>query len=161
MNLIISDANIFIDLDCAGLTALMFRLEIAFAVPDILYDTELRERHGELPGLGLRVMELSPELIDRTMALRSTYRLLSLNDLMALVLAQDERCPLLTGDRLLREAAKAERVEVFGLLWLMEQMYRSGLLSLDLMESAYQAMQDARRRLPVGEIRRQIERLKG
>lgn len=84
MNLIISDANIFIDLDCAGLTALMFRLEIDFAVPDILYDTELRERHGELPGLGLRVMEL-----------------------------------------------------------------------------AYQAMRDARRRLPVGEIRRQIERLKG
>jgi len=33
--LIVSDANIFIDMDCAGLTARMFRLPEEFAVPDV------------------------------------------------------------------------------------------------------------------------------
>lgn len=161
MTLIISDANIFIDLDCADITALMFQLEIDFAVPDILYATELSERHGELPGLGLQVKELAPAVIDTTTTLRNTYRRPSLNDLMALALAQHEECPLLTGDRLLREAAQAEQVEVFGLLWLMEQMYRSELLNVDQLEASYYRMLQARRRLPEVEINQQIERLKG
>lgn len=102
MALIISDANIFIDLNCADLTARMFRLNFEFAVPDLLYQDELSQHHPELPGYGLQIRPLGPELISLSQACRSNYSLLSIYDAFALILASHESAPLLTGDRNLR-----------------------------------------------------------
>lgn len=93
MALIISDANIFIDLDCAGLTARMFRLDIDFAVPDLLYQDELSHDHPELPGYGLQIRHLGPELISQSMACRDSYPKLSVYDAFALILAHNESAP--------------------------------------------------------------------
>ena len=42
MRLLISDANILIDMEVGGLTAAMFRLDgYRFAVPDVLFAEEL------------------------------------------------------------------------------------------------------------------------
>lgn len=62
MRLLISDANILIDVEVAGLTEVLFGLDHTFAVPDILYAEELAARHGRLIALGLEVMEPVPEL---------------------------------------------------------------------------------------------------
>ena len=50
---LISDANIFIDFECAGLTKPLFRLPMMIAVPDILFYEELEEMHSDLLSLGL------------------------------------------------------------------------------------------------------------
>jgi predicted nucleic acid-binding protein len=159
MALIISDANIFIDLDCAALTARMFRLGYDFATPGPLYEDELSQHHPELPALGLQVRPLEGHLIGRSVVIRQAYPGLSIYDVFALVLANHEAVPLLTGDGRLRSAARAERVEVCGTLWLMEQMFCQRLLTFDEMESAYDAMIQAQRRLPQAKIRSQLERL--
>jgi hypothetical protein len=44
--LLISDANVIIDMEVGGLIKQMFRLEYEFAVPDVLYEEELRENHS-------------------------------------------------------------------------------------------------------------------
>jgi len=62
--LLINDANILIDFDCCGLLEGLFQIPDELAVPDILFDEELKARHPELPGLGLRVMGLSGTAID-------------------------------------------------------------------------------------------------
>jgi predicted nucleic acid-binding protein len=160
MALIISDANIFIDLECAELTARMFRLDIDFAVPDLLYQDELSRDHPELPGYGLEIRQLGPELINQSMACRNSYPKLSIYDAFALTLANHESAPLLTGDGHLRTAAYSEDVQVHGTLWLMEQMLTQKLLTLPEMEAAYEAMLAAQRRLPEREIRRQLKRLR-
>ena len=59
MALIISDANILIDLECAELTPRIFRLDLEFAVPDLLYRDELSQHHGDLPALGLQLYEIN------------------------------------------------------------------------------------------------------
>lgn len=59
MALIISNANILIDLQCAELAPRTFRLDIEFAVHDALYRDELSQHHGDLPALGLQLYELS------------------------------------------------------------------------------------------------------
>jgi predicted nucleic acid-binding protein len=159
MALIISDANIFIDLECAGLTARMFRLDFDFAVPDLLYQNELSRDHPELPGYGLQIRPLGAELISRSMACRGSYPKLSIYDAFALTLARHESAPLLTGDRHLRKAASNEGVQVYGILWTMKQMLIQRLLTLPEVEAAYQAMIAAQRRLPVPEIKRQLKRL--
>ena len=52
MLLLISDANILIDIEFGGLVAPLFSLEYQFAVPDILFYEELDEQHRYLLGMG-------------------------------------------------------------------------------------------------------------
>ena len=70
------------------------------------------------------------------------------NDLFALVLAEKEICPLLTGDKDLKVAAESENVEVRGTLWLVSEMVRTGKISVQVARCAYQRMRSHGRRLP-------------
>lgn len=158
--LLISDANILIDMDVGGLLEAMFRLEEGFAVPDVLYIEELEEQHGELPALGLQVLPLQDEGVEAAMALLDVYHGPSTNDLFALQLARQENCPLLTGDGALREAATTEGVELRGTLWLVEAMVERNIISVDRASAAYDEMKRNGRRLPWPEVDKQIKRLR-
>lgn len=59
MLLLISDANILMDVEVGDLVAPMFSLGYQFAVPDVLYYDELEERHAHLLGMGLQPRTLS------------------------------------------------------------------------------------------------------
>ena len=61
--LLISDANVIIDMEVGGLIKQMFRLDYEFAVPDVLYEEELKENHANLPKLGLERLGLQPESV--------------------------------------------------------------------------------------------------
>ena len=74
MPLLISDSNIFIDMESGGLLKHMFRLPEEFAVPDVLYIEELSERHSNLPGYGLRVLGMDEQVITEAVRLRRAYR---------------------------------------------------------------------------------------
>lgn len=158
--LLISDANILIDMDVGGLLEAMFRLEEGFAVPDVLYMEELEAQHGELPGLGLKVLPLADEGVIAAIALQDVYHGPSINDLFALQLAKQENCPLVTGDGDLREAATAEGVELRGTLWLVEAMVERKIISVDKASAAYDEMKRSGRRLPWVEVDKQINRLR-
>ena len=96
MAILVSDANIFIDMDVADLTRSMFRLEETFATPDVLYNEELSEHHSELPGLGLRVEQLSSVAIADVDRMTLVHREPSTNDLFALALAKERQWALLS-----------------------------------------------------------------
>lgn len=155
--LIVSDANIFIDMDCAGLTARMFRLPEEFAVPDVLFMEELSTQHAELPGFGLRVLPLREEAIADAAQL-GKYRQLSQNDIFALALARQERSPLLTGDQRLRKAAETEGIDVRGTLWLVERLVNEGIISVAEAAKAYERMRQQNRRLPWDDVAKQLRR---
>lgn len=161
MALIISDANILIGFEHAGLTPRLFQLELELAVPDLLYHDELSKHHGDLPSLGLQLLELSPALISQAYEYRRQHPKPSIYDLFALVLSLDRECPLLTGDKALRLLASDKGIDVFGTIWLMEQLFNDKLITIDEMETAYDSMLDNQSRLPEREIRRQLTRLKG
>ncbi len=57
--LLISDANIFIDMECGGLLDRMFAVDYEFAVLDVLFEEELGAEHPDLPAKGLRVLGLT------------------------------------------------------------------------------------------------------
>lgn len=152
--LLISDANIIIDFDCCGLLEQLFRLDHEIGTPDLLYEQELKTRHPELPELGLKVMELSGNLIEQAWAMKQAYPAPSMNDLFTLCLAKDKASPLLTGDKQLRLAAETEQVQVKGSLWLAEQMVVKRLSSVEQMADAFDQMRDLGRRLPWSEVDR-------
>lgn len=159
MGLIVSDANIFIDMEVGGLTRLMFRMGEEIAVPDVLYEEELRQHHGDLPGHGLRIMEIRGEFMTEAVRLRAEYPAAGANDVLALALAKQERCPLLTGDAALRQAAQAEAVPVQGTLWIVGELFRLGLITHELATNAYARMKAEGRRLPWALVDEQLARL--
>jgi len=129
MPLLISDSNIFIDLISGDLLQIMFQLPEEFAVPNILYKEELAEQHSDLPGYGLKVLEIQGEFMMQAYRLRAEYKSPGQNDLFALALAKQEACPLVAGDRDLRNAAKEEGVELHGTLWLVDRMIDEKLIT--------------------------------
>lgn len=148
MQLLISDANILIDLEEGQLIELMFQLPYQFSIPDILFVEELEDEHAALLGYGLQLAELSSVTMTYALELIPRYSKASRNDCFALALASQENCTLLTGDRELKKAAEAEAVVVSGTIWLIEQMIHQGLINVDQARQAYQNMRAAGRRLP-------------
>jgi predicted nucleic acid-binding protein len=156
--LLISDANVLIDMETGGLLRHMFRLAATFAVPNILYEEELREYHPELQKLGLQSRELGEKAVDYAVTLTAAHRNsgASINDLLALALAHQEQCALLSGDGKLREIAIAEKVEVHGTLWLVAQMVNERVITPRQAAAAYAKMKQANRWPPWDEVEKQI-----
>lgn len=155
--LLISDANIIIDMEAGGLIIQMFRLDYEFAVPDVLYEEELKENHANLPKLGLKRLELQPQSVAYSVELGAKYRKPGRIDLMALALAKQEKCQLLTGDQALREAGVAEGLEVVGTIWLIGEMLRAKLATKKEARAAYAEMKESDRRLPWAEVEKQLK----
>lgn len=148
MQLLISDSNVLIDLIIVEQIENMFKLPYSFAVPDILFHEELKETHSDLLELGLEIKELSSETIIYSMKLMNKYRKPSRNDLFALALAKQESCPLLTGDNDLRTAAESEAVILCGTIWVMDNLIKNNLVTIEEARLLYQKMEDNKRRLP-------------
>lgn len=159
MALLVSDANIFIDFDEGGLLRELFQLPERIGVPDLLFEDELRGQHADLLELGLALLELAPDGVLRAAELARRHRRPSRLDLAALALAEQEKCPLLTGDRHLREAARAEGVDVHGTLWLVERLVTLRIVRVDRVRLAYERMRAAGRRLPWERVEEQVRRL--
>ena len=157
--LLVSDANVLIDMDAGGLLKAMFALDYDFAVPDILFEEELKAQHPELPRFGLKSLELKEKAVEYTAELAVEYERtgVSRNDLIALALASQETCPLLTGDSRLRRVCEDKEVDVHGTLWLVGQMMEQKVIGLAAARRAYRAMRDAGRRLPWDEVDKQLE----
>ena len=148
MLLLISDANILMDVEVGDLIAPMFSLGYQFTVPDILYYEELEEQHAHLIDMGLQIHSLSAKSVERVQLLSQTYAKPGRIDLFALALAELERCPLLTGDAALRQAAEAEKIEVKGTIWLIEEMLREQRITVAVARAALHKMRVNGRRLP-------------
>lgn len=159
MQLLISDANILIDMEEGELITLFFNLPYEFCVPDVLYYEELEDQHSHLCELGLGLKELTSESLSQVAALKGRYAGPSTNDVFALLLAQQEGCPLLSGDRELRDAAQAEMIDVRGTLWLVEELVQHGLIDTNQALVAYDKMKASGRRLPWAEAKKRIRQI--
>ncbi|MDD2758724.1 MAG: PIN domain-containing protein [Methylomonas sp.] len=146
--LLISDANILIDLEVGGLMLELFKLPYQIQVPDMLFADELEAAHGYLLDHGLQLGELSPSSMAEVETLVIKYKQPSRYDCFALMLAKQEQCPLLTGDKNLRSAAESEQVDVKGTLWVVESLVSHGIINVATARTAYALMKENGRRLP-------------
>lgn len=169
MQLLISDANILIDMEAGALMDTLFRLPMRFGIPDVLYYEEIEPGTPGLEALGLQVMEISGEFVGYAERLPSQYNHAlpakhgakpSHNDYLALALAKQESCTLLTGDANLRIVAVQEQVEVMGTIGLLCAMVESQQLTVDEALAALNKMHEALRRLPWAEAQKRLEALR-
>ena len=155
--LLISDANILIDMTAGRLIDAMFDLPYEYATPSILYEQELIQYHADLPEKGLKMLELEPASIDRMVRLSSKYSGVSSYDIAALSLSKQVSAPLLTGDGKLRQVCLEENVEVRGTVWLVEEMLIAGRITVEEARTAYQRMELDGSRLPWPEVDKQLK----
>jgi hypothetical protein len=63
MRMLISDADILIDMEAGALMQTLFKLPMIFGIPDVLYDEEIKPESPGLEDLGLQIMEVNPEYV--------------------------------------------------------------------------------------------------
>ena len=160
MHVLVSDTSVLIDLERGSLLEASFHLPFRFAVPDLLYERELKDWRGdELTRLGLAVEGLDGDGVSRALAYRQRVQALSLPDCFALALAQTRSWVLLSGDRALRRLAEDEGVECHGVLWLLDEMQAAAVVSVrELYDGLTKISVHPRCRLPKTEIRRRLAR---
>ena len=158
MKVLVSDTSVLIDLEHGSLLETGFRLPFEFAVPDLLYQQELRDRGGSaLVELGLGVEELNGEEVELALNYRQGRRSLSLPDSFALALAKSRAWTLLSGDGELRELAAEENVACHGVLWLIDRMFEEGVEGGNKLRTGLWAIAaHPRCRLPKAEIHKRI-----
>lgn len=154
--IVVTDANIRIQLEDGGLTADAFLLG-----EDLLAPEEVVMELG--PVLGPKVVELGLPLLTTGDALEAEWQGLrerhnrpSDVDLYGLLHALVLGCRLLTGDRHLREAGEAEGVKVSGLLWLLDRLVAEAVVTGRAARQSLQAIRDRGARLPADECDRRL-----
>ena len=156
-SVLITDTNIWIDLENGRILTEIFRLPyqlltVDFAIPELVHPA-----WNTLEQLGLQSRELSPESIQELFLLRQSHHGLSIADLAALLLAKTLRATLVSGDRHLQELARAQGLPVHGVLWILDEMVKHGVLAPDHAANALNKMVTGGARLPADECRKRYE----
>ncbi|MDT8405047.1 hypothetical protein [Sulfuriflexus sp.] len=89
VRLLISDANVLIDIHVSGLLDVMFDLPFEYATPDSLFEQELRATLSELIERGLQLVELTDDMQLKVQELSQQHKGVSSHDLEAMVLADE------------------------------------------------------------------------
>lgn len=169
MRLLISDANILIDMEAGALMETLFQLPMQFGIPDLLYYEEIEPGSPNLAGLGLHIMEVNGDFVAYAQELSGQHDHLlpakngpkpSHNDYLALALAKQEACTLLTGDTNLRIVADREQVNVMGTIGLLCAMIENHLLTVDDALKALDRMKSGKRRLPWSDAENRLNALR-
>ena len=125
---LITDTNIWIDLDHGRLLEHIFHLPYQICAADFArveirsVDVAVLERQG------LIFQELDKELVAELFQLRQRKTTIAIADLAAFLLARVQGAVLVTGDRNLVRLAADEGIKVHGLLWLMDEMVQLEIL---------------------------------
>jgi len=94
MTILVSDTSVLIDLERGELISCAFKLSATFAVPDLLYERELRDYGGEdLVKFGLKVESLDGDGVELAMRHMHAQRHLTVPDSFALALAKGNGWP--------------------------------------------------------------------
>ncbi len=158
MRVVVSDANILIDLVDGGIASSLSHLPYQIVVPEILFEEELRARHSNLIDLGISIEPSAENSILEVERQIRRYPRISRNDAFALVMAQEKQCVLLTGDQNLRKAAENCKIEVHGTVHLIEEIIAAGIFTGERLREAVNLMKSRGRRLPWDSVDQVIDR---
>lgn len=158
MRIVISDSSCLIDLRKASLLDALLSLPYEFLIPNTLFEEELIKftaaQKKDLIRRGLKVIDLPGEAVLRAQAHVRRLPKLSVHDGFAFALAENHPgCILLTGDNELRVAASQAKMEVHGILWVIDELHRNKIEPAAALLAVMQAFSaDPTIRLPRKEL---------
>lgn len=160
--MLVADANIWIDLDAAGLVDAKSFVPLGLETTDfVIHELKHNALGSRLESLGVVAHSMSPEQIAQVYSFRQRSARSSVPDYSTLVVAIDSGAVLVTGDSHLRGVAEAAGLEVHGVLWAIERLMTLGALEPTVAIDAIEDMIAAGARLPAKEVAETISRCKG
>jgi predicted nucleic acid-binding protein len=167
MRIVVSDTSCLIDLRKVSLLDTFLRLPYEFLIPNTLFEEELlrftsAQKKALIRG-GLQVIDLPGERVLRAQEVVRKVPQLSVHDGFAFALAETHSgCILLTGDNELRIFATQQKMEVHGILWVIDEVYRRRLTTVATLRIALRTFSaDPTVRLPRREMAAYIKRYAG
>jgi predicted nucleic acid-binding protein len=157
-SVLVTDTNIWIDLENGKILADVFSLPYQFFTTDFAVEEFIKPRWETLQDLGLQTHGLEPEFMLELVRLREIHHQLSTIDLAALLLARALDACLVTGDQRLNELARAQGLLVHGVLWILDEMVIRHVLTTTQATIALQEMLDHGARLPDVECQKRFKR---
>lgn len=163
--IIVNDASALIDLKKGELLHVLGALPFRWIVPLPIREEEMLSFSGQdwatLEAAGFEVFDLPPDMVGEAFAVRRAFPRLSANDCFCLVSAAGhENAVLLTGDGELRSVAEARRIEVHGVLWILDHLFVSGACDATFLRRALTVWSaDPAVRLPGREVTIRLARL--
>jgi predicted nucleic acid-binding protein len=165
MKILIHDASILIDLADSGLLEAWLNIcNKALTTSLILREVNRKNQKAKLhrfvdSGM-LEIEPLGAEALTEVVQMLETLSArITIEDASAIFVAEKQRAILLTGDRVLRQAAKKRKIDVHGLLWIFDILVSRGALlseaAADILEKIYK---HSTSRLPVNECKKRIKK---
>lgn len=166
MKIAIKDANVFIDLEIAGLFDLWFQLDIETHTSVFIQDElETGGHHQALAYFASgQVISHDFDFVEMTQVnglMQEVNKAAGFNDCSVLYLAEKLKASLLSGDNALRRSAERRGVEVRGTLWVFDELVSRHLLKPTVAAQKLRYLLQEERRLPQRECRTRIEQWEG
>lgn len=164
LRVVISDSSCLIDLRKVSLLEAFLRLPYEVLIPNTLFDEELLKftaaQKKSLVRGGLKVVELPGDGVLRAREIARKFAHLSIHDSFACALAESRPgCILLTGDGPLRTFARKQKIEVHGVLWVIDELYDHKISTAATIHFALQVLaKDPTVRLPQHELTAYLKR---
>ncbi|CAM8624224.1 PIN_VapC-like domain containing protein [Comamonadaceae bacterium] len=152
----ISDTNIWIDFRNAGLLGALFALPFELCSTDFVLNELEDFDPAALVEQGLVVHALDETATARLFDLMDAHNNSSLADVSCYLLAQDTGHPLLTGDGRLRKQATQDGIQVYGVLWLLDQLVACEIINGLAAANGLKAMLGNGARLPHAECQTRL-----
>jgi predicted nucleic acid-binding protein len=166
IQVIVCDSSCLIDLRKVSLLGALISLPYEITIPDTLFYNELIEltesERTTLINSGLKILETPPTGISRIQGISRQFPALSIYDCFAFALAERlQNSILLTGDKTLRRIATNHRIEVHGILWAIDEMYKTATATVkELYDALILFEKDPTIRLPKKDLENYLERYK-
>lgn len=167
VQVVISDSSCLIDLRKTLLLDAFLRLPYELLIPNTLFEEELlkfsaAQKKALLRG-GLKIVDLPGESVLRARQVARDMPHLSIHDGFAYALAESRHdCILLTGDGPLRVFARRQKIEVHGVLWVIDELHANRISEAGILLTALRALaDDPTVRLPKQELAAYLKRYGG
>ena len=158
--LLLTDANIFIDLDKIGLLNEFDKLNIEIATSDFVFNELNAEQKKIVKKLNVNIYELSSnELMDFFVEYKTLGRIkISSQDYSIYYFAKKYDGEVLSNDKPLRTFSKKNKIEVKGVFYVLDLIIKYSNLDNDKLSKALSLLLE-NNRLPKNEINKRLEML--
>ena len=163
MKIAIKDANIIFDLYDMGLLEIFTSLNFRFITSDFVKSEVRSDGVRQLLGKQIALDKIqivgldAYELLD-LYNFQQKHKGLSISDCSVFYLAEKHNAIILSGDKLLRNTAKAAGIEYHGILWILDKLIESNKLTKSTAKTKLIELMKVNKRLPSDECNKRIEK---
>jgi len=156
--LLISDANIFIDLHKIGLLGVCVKLNHQIVTTDFVYNELYPEQRKVLDDLNIKQLTFEGEEIIDFFKIYSTLGNVGISpkDYSLIYKAKKIKGSIVTGDKALRNYIKKENLDVFGIFFILDEILDEKLLALDEWKIKLEELRNLNDRLPKKEFEKRL-----